>query len=150
MADNLSPKIRSKIMSSIKGKDTKPEMLVRKGLHALGYRFRLHYSNLPGRPDLVLKKYNAVIFVNGCFWHGHDCYIFKLPTSRIEFWEKKICKNKIRDNKKKSELKNLGWRIAVIWECSLVGKMRLDYTRLINTIAEWLESEVMYFDSSEL
>ena len=93
MADVVDRKTRSRMMSGIRGKNTRPELLIRKGLHARGFRFRLHDKRLPGKPDLVLPKYSAVIFVHGCFWHGHDCHLFKWPQSRREFWRKKITRN---------------------------------------------------------
>lgn len=107
-------------MASIKGKDTKPEMLVRKYLFANGYRFRLHVKNLPGKPDIVLRKYHTVIMINGCFWHGHEnCSKFRLPKTNTEFWAEKIRKNRERDKKEELLLRVLGWHVINIWECEL-------------------------------
>lgn len=107
-------------MSQIKGKNTKPEMIVRKYLHSKGLRFRLHNKKLPGKPDLSFRKYKTVVFENGCFWHGHEnCKYFVLPKTRTEWWKNKIYKNKERDLKKVSELTKLGWRVITFWECDL-------------------------------
>ena len=107
------------MMSGIKGKNTKPEILVRKALHKAGYRFRLHDKKLPGKPDIVLPKYRTVILVHGCFWHGHDCKYFKWPKTRPEFWRKKIEGNKARDARHVAKLENDGWVVKVIWECEV-------------------------------
>lgn len=116
---------RSYNMSRIKAKDTKPEMLVRKFLHANGLRFRLHNKELPGKPDLTLNKYRTVIFVNGCFWHGHKgCKYFVLPKTRTEWWENKINETIKRDRKSLTELTKLGWNTLVIWECELKPRKR--------------------------
>ncbi len=120
MTDVHSIKQRSYNMSRIKGKNTKPEITLRKKLHALGYRFSLHSKKLPGKPDIVLRKYNTVIFVNGCFWHGHkDCKYFKLPKSNVKFWSDKISANIERDKIKFQQLIDLGWHVITIWECEL-------------------------------
>ena len=109
---------RSRNMSAIKSKNTKPEIKVRKILHSMGYRFRLHSKDLPGSPDIVLPKYKTVIFVHGCFWHRHEnCKYASTPKTRKEFWENKFNANKIRDQKKLKEIKNLGWKFIIIWEC---------------------------------
>ncbi len=119
MVDIVDSETRSRMMSSIRGKDTRPEILVRQALHAQGYRFRLHDKKLPGRPDIVLKKHKTVIFVHGCFWHGHDCKYFKWPKTRPEFWRQKIEGNKARDEMHQQKLKELGWNVKVVWECEL-------------------------------
>ena len=109
-------------MSRIRGKNTKPEILVRKFLFSKGYRFRLYDKNLPGKPDIILKKYKTVIFINGCFWHGHTgCKYFVLPKTRTKWWEEKINKTKERDSKNQSILLADGWNVFVIWECDLKG-----------------------------
>ena len=120
MADVHEPETRSYNMSRISGKDTKPEMIVRKFLHANGFRYRLHVKDLPGKPDLVLPKYNSVIFIQGCFWHVHEgCKYFKLPKTNTEFWKEKLYGNKSRDQKQIQELEDLGWNVIVVWECEL-------------------------------
>ncbi len=105
-------------MSGIRGKNTKPELLIRSELHKAGFRYRLHRKDLPGRPDLVFSRHRAVLFVHGCFWHQHDCHLFKWPSTRPEFWREKIEGNLERDRKQYAELQNAGWRIATIWECA--------------------------------
>lgn len=122
--DVLTKEQRRLNMSRIRGRNTKPELLIRKGLHARGYRFRVNVSSLPGRPDIVLPKYRAVIQVNGCFWHGHDCRLFKMPASRQEFWVKKISANRLRDRRTDQALSDAGWRVLTVWECSLKGVKR--------------------------
>lgn len=112
-------------MAAIKGKNTKPELVVRKYLHARGLRFRLHSKTLPGCPDIVLKKHKAVVFVNGCFWHGHTgCDKFKLPAANREFWKHKITLNQARDYRAEVELKLLGWRVLRVWGCELAPRLR--------------------------
>lgn len=139
MADVVSPETRSRMMSGIRGKDTKPEVLVRKALHARGFRFRLHVSDLPGRPDIVLPRYQAALFVHGCFWHGHDCRFFKLPGTRPEFWQLKIAKNKANDEKNVVLLSDAGWRTGIVWECALRGQ-GASVDAVADRLAEWLES----------
>lgn len=115
-------------------------MRLRKALHANGFRFRLNVRKLPGTPDIVLPKYHAVIFVHGCFWHGHDCHLFKWPKTNTTFWEKKITRNREVDAEAEKELEALGWRYAVVWECALKGKRKLDFGMLVNRIENWLLS----------
>ncbi|MDT4762287.1 DNA mismatch endonuclease Vsr [Sphaerochaeta sp. PS] len=123
MADRLSPAQRSKVMSSIKGKDTKAELAVRRFLFRQGLRYRTNDRRLAGRPDIVLPKYRSVIFVNGCFWHGHaGCPLFVLPKTNSLFWKEKIEKNRIRDDRSVSTLVAEGWRVFVVWECELKGR----------------------------
>lgn len=140
MVDVVDKQTRSRMMSGIKGKDTKPELLVRRGLHKKGYRYKLHDKSLPGKPDLVFPKYKAVIQVNGCFWHKHNCHIFKWPKSRTEFWKSKILGNVKRDKKQIEEMENEGWRVLIVWECCFKGKTRLPYEDCINSISDWLEN----------
>lgn len=122
MSDTLSQTQRSYNMSRIRGKDTKPEILVRKGLHARGFRFRLQDRRLPGRPDVVLPKYGVAIMVNGCFWHGHKgCRYATRPKTNEEFWEAKIARNRHRDEVTEAHLEALGWTVITIWECELRG-----------------------------
>ena len=120
MPDKLTPSQRHKCMSSIRGKHTKPEILVRKGLHARGFRFRLHNRKLPGSPDIVLPKYGVAIMVNGCFWHGHKgCRYASKPKSNVEFWETKIARNRHRDEVTAAHLEALDWTVITVWECEL-------------------------------
>ena len=117
MADRMSKEQRHKCMSRIKSKDTKPELIVRRYLHAHGYRYRINVKRLPGTPDIVLRKYKTVIFINGCFWHGHEgCKYFVLPKSNSQFWQRKIDRNKKRDIEKRIQLRRLGWHTITIWE----------------------------------
>jgi len=117
--DRISPEKRSEIMSRIKGKDTKPELVVRRLLHRMGYRFRLHRKDLPGKPDVVLPKWRTVVFVHGCFWHGHDCPRGSGPATNAEFWREKIRRNKERDERATAELEAAGWAVKTVWECEL-------------------------------
>lgn len=116
----MTPEERSRCMAAIKGKDTKPELIVRKYLFSRGLRFRIQVGKLPGHPDIVLPKYKTVIFVNGCFWHGHEgCRYFRLPKSNVEFWERKISHNKARDISNTAVLEMMGWRVIRVWECDI-------------------------------
>jgi DNA mismatch endonuclease (patch repair protein) len=125
-------------MAAIKDRDTKPELLIRRRLHSCGLRFRLHDRKLPGRPDLVFPKYRAVLLVNGCFWHGHDCPLFRWPKTRPEFWREKISGNVHRDISNEIALAELGWRIGIVWECSVKGPKRLPLENLTDIIAGFL------------
>lgn len=123
MADVHSKEIRSYNMSRIKGKDTKPEMLVRKFLFASGFRYRLHDRKLPGKPDIVMPKYRTVIFIHGCFWHGHEeCKYYIVPKTRTQWWLDKINRNKENDFENMRKLENYGWKVILIWECELKTK----------------------------
>ncbi len=123
VADVHDSKTRSYNMSKIKGKDTRPEMIVRRFLWANGFRYRLHDKRLPGKPDIVLKKYRTVIFVHGCFWHGHQgCKYFKWPSTRTEWWKAKIQRTIEKDKEDIEALSELGWKVIVVWECGLKGK----------------------------
>jgi len=137
MADVHSKEIRSYNMSMIKGKNTKPEMLVRQFLHASGYRYKLHDKSLPGKPDIVLPKYKTVIFVHGCFWHGHkNCKYFVIPKTRTEWWLNKINGNIANDEKAAKALKKEGWRIITIWECGLKpSKVNKSLTALLKKLS---------------
>lgn len=128
-------------MSGIRGKDTRPERLIRRGLHRRGFRFRLHYGALPGKPDMVFPKYRAVVLVNGCFWHGHDCQLFKWPSTRAEFWRGKIGSNQARDERNIAEYHKQGWRTLVIWECALKGRERKELSDVVVSAAKWLKSK---------
>jgi DNA mismatch endonuclease (patch repair protein) len=141
MADIVDSKTRSRMMSGIQAKNTKPEMLIRKALHMQGFRFRLHDKNLPGSPDIVLRRYNAVIFVNGCFWHRHGCNLFKWPSENRDFWTTKINRNAEQDMFARKSLLTLGWRVLVVWECTLKGKAKLPFDSLIAKIEAWILSD---------
>ena len=117
MVDKLTPERRSALMSRVRGKDTVPELIVRRMVHAEGYRYRLHRKGLPGKPDLVFPGRRKAVFVHGCFWHGHGCKIGRLPKSRAEYWEPKIARNRERDAQNRAELESLGWQILTVWQC---------------------------------
>ena len=138
MTDKLMPADRSRNMAAIKGKDTKPEMSIRRGLHARGFRFRLHGAKLPGKPDMVFPRYNAVIFVNGCFWHGHACGAARIPLSRVDYWGPKIRRTKDRDLAAVAAIDAMGWRSLTIWECCLRGKGAPGLEWAVESAARWL------------
>lgn len=118
-ADTVTPAERSRIMKLVRSRDTKPEMYVRRALHAVGFRFRLHSKQLPGRPDIALRKHKTVVFVHGCLWHWHGCKRSRMPATNTEFWQSKISRTQARDAFNMQELANAGWRVEVIWECEL-------------------------------
>lgn len=136
-------------MSGIRSKDTKPELMLRRGLHARGFRFRLHQSDLPGKPDIVLRKHHAVVFVHGCFWHGHGCSLFKWPSTKAEFWRGKIEGNRRRDQNHIDCLTKLGWRTAIVWECALRGKHQLGIGQTVDEVEAWLLSQRPTVEVSE-
>jgi DNA mismatch endonuclease (patch repair protein) len=138
MTDVVDKSTRSRMMSGIRGKDTRPELAVRKALHALGFRYRLQGRGIPGKPDLVFPKHAALINVNGCFWHGHNCHIFKMPSTRTDFWREKIHSNIARDKKNLAACRKLGWKTLVVWECAIKGKTRLPPDELENVMQNWL------------
>ena len=141
MVDVHSPAVRTKNMRAIRSKNTTPELLVRHGLHAKGFRYGLHCRDLPGKPDLVLRKYRTLIYVHGCFWHGHaGCKFFKLPTTRPDFWRDKIGQNILNDRKALQKNRVALWRIAVVWECALKPKNLVQLELLINSLSEWIKS----------
>lgn len=129
------------MMAGIRGRNTGPEIAVRSALHRRGYRFRLHRRDLPGKPDLVLPKFRAVILVHGCFWHGHGCHLFRWPKTRKEFWRKKIVSNMERDRQQMSDLRTAGWRVATIRECALKGRARMPVEVVAVRCSAWLESD---------
>ena len=134
MSDIFSQTKRSDIMSKISSKDTKPEILVRKFLFSKGFRYRINVKTLPGKPDIVLPKYKTIIFVNGCFWHGHNCKKGKLPSSNTDFWKEKISNNKSRDDKNSDLLVKLGWKVIIIWQCEI---SKIDNrTKILNKLLE--------------
>lgn len=137
MVDVVDSKTRSRIMASIRGKNTKPELVVRKALHRRGFRFRLHAKDVPGRPDLVFRKFNAVVFVHGCFWHRHEgCRHATVPSTRTEYWTSKFERNVVRDNEVRSRLIEAGWRVATVWECALRKAEHVDVATQM--LARWL------------
>ena len=133
---------RSRNMAAIRSCDTKPELIIRKELFKRGYRYRLNDKQLPGKPDIVLKKYNAVIFVHGCFWHRHDCELFKWPETRKEFWRKKINSNKNRDSEVMDKLQKSDWRVLQIWECAIKGRNRKSVKEVTKEVSDWLNSDI--------
>ena len=136
MVDIVDSETRSRMMAGIRGRNTKPEMLVRRQLHARGFRYRLHVRGLAGRPDIVLPRYGAVVFVNGCFWHAHKgCKLFKIPATRTDFWREKLDANRWRDIGNLLKLQREGWRVATVWECAL-----RDESPAIEKLADWLKS----------
>lgn len=139
MTDTVSKTRRSEIMRNVKGKHTKPEIIVRKFLHSKGFRFRIHDKKLSGHPDIKLTKYKTVIFINGCFWHGHEnCRIYVMPKSNVEFWNNKITKNISKDKGIISKLRELGWNVLIIWECDLKSKKREQtLSSLVDKIASY-------------
>ena len=135
MSDHLTIEQRHKNMAAVRSKDTKPEMVVRKYLWSRGFRYRVNNPRLPGHPDIVLRKYHTCIFVNGCFWHGHEgCKYFRMPKTNTEFWERKISRNRERDREEQKQLARMGWHCITVWECELKGERRektlesLEYT----------------------
>jgi DNA mismatch endonuclease (patch repair protein) len=132
---------RRRNMAAITGRDTKPELIIRKALYARGFRYRLNVRALPGRPDIVLRRYRAVIFVHGCFWHGHDCHLFKWPKTRADFWREKIGRNVERDAETTAALLDEGWRVATVWECALKGKTRIGETETVSRLESWIRSD---------
>lgn len=138
MSDVHSPEIRTKNMKAIRGVNTQPEITLRKLLHSKGYRYRVSPKNLPSKPDIYLSKYKAVILVNGCFWHGHKCHLFKWPKSKREFWRKKISGTISRDKNNIIELQQLGIKCLVVWECAIKGKKRLPLDVILQLTERWL------------
>lgn len=143
MADIVDKATRSRMMAGIGGKNTKPEMVLRRALHAQGFRFRLHVASLPGKPDIVLPKHRAAILVHGCFWHRHaDCRFATTPATRPDFWSEKFRQNVLRDQRNLAALGDRGWRVATVWECDI---RRGD--EVIDAVAEWLQSGSPIFGS---
>ena len=132
------------MMAGIGPVNTKPEMIIRRGLHALGWRYRLHAKSLPGRPDLVFSGRRAIIFVQGCFWHGHDCALFRWPATRETFWREKITGNIARDAKVREQLATARWRVLEVWECQLKGPRRLQPGELLAQCRQFIEGDLGY------
>jgi DNA mismatch endonuclease (patch repair protein) len=149
MTDIVDRATRSRMMAGIKSKNTKPEIRIRSELHRLGFRYRLNQISLPGKPDLVLKKHNTVVFVHGCFWHGHECPLFKWPKSNAKFWRKKIKGNRARDQSDIARLLQLGWRVLIIWECAIKNQHPdLIHTTIIS-VADWIRRGKESFHQTE-
>lgn len=140
MTDIVDSSTRSKMMSRIRNKNTNIEIMIRKGLRSRGVHYRLHSSSIPGKPDLVFFGRQAVTFIHGCFWHGHDCSLFKIPKTRTEFWSDKIMGNKSRDQQVKIKLAAEKWRVMTIWECALRGRPVFEVDRVIDCLVKWLSS----------
>ncbi|WP_281177423.1 very short patch repair endonuclease [Pseudoxanthomonas dokdonensis] len=134
--DSLTPEQRSAQMSRIRSKDTKIELEVRHGLHRMGFRYRLGGAGLPGRPDIVLPRYQTAIFVHGCFWHGHTCHLFRVPKTRTEVWRTKIEANQTRDGRNVADLRKAGWKVEVVWECELRGRSIQERTQLLERLGQ--------------
>lgn len=146
MPDVVGPAVRSRMMSGIRGKNTRPELLLRSGLHRRGLRFRIHDKRLPGKPDIVFPGPRAVVFVHGCFWHGHEgCRYFKVPDTRRDFWLEKILGNRARDEIVLAALEAAGWRVAVVWECAT--RAQPDHT--IDRVEMWIRSDECELEVSE-
>ena len=136
--DIVDPKTRSRMMSGIRAKNTKLEVRLRKALFARGFRYRLHVIDLPGKPDIVLPRYRAVVFVHGCFWHGHDCELFRLPGTRTAWWTAKIERNRQRDQEVAGDLRARGWRQANVWECAVRGRGSRSLEEVAEEVSLWL------------
>lgn len=146
MADLVSQEKRSQMMSGIRSKNTRPELLVRSELFRRGFRYRIHDRNLPGKPDLVFSKYRAVLFIHGCFWHMHACHLFKWPSTRVDFWTAKLSRNARLDRDAIKELREQGWRVGLVWECAMKGKTKLALPQMIDRIDRWLLSKGRYVE----
>lgn len=141
MVDVVPPEVRSRMMSGIAGKNTHPEIAVRREMHRRGFRYRLHVRDLPGTPDIVFPRLRAVVFINGCFWHGHSCPLFRLPSTRPEFWRAKIERTRATDARAIAALRAAGWRVGVVWECALKGKKEAGLAAVADALQQWLEGD---------
>lgn len=150
MADSLTKTGRSELMSKIRGRDTKPEIFIRNIIYSAGFRYRLHAKGIPGRPDIVLRRWKTLIFVNGCFWHGHDCHGTRRPKSNRKFWNAKIKRNIERDTDNLAECRRLGWRVLVVWECALRGKSRWAEERLARQMSAWIERDAKHVSIKQI
>jgi DNA mismatch endonuclease, patch repair protein len=144
--DVMTTEQRRHNMSRIRGRDTKPELQLRRALHAVGMRFRLHAAGLPGRPDIVLPRHRAVILIHGCFWHGHECPLFRIPTTRREFWTNKIRGNRERDQRSAKALREAGWRVLIVWECNLKGPGRRPLADVVDLCVAFIRGEAPQVD----
>ncbi|MCZ3063569.1 DNA mismatch endonuclease Vsr [Acinetobacter baumannii] len=149
MVDQFDTATRSRIMAAIKSRNTTPELLIRSMLHRRGFRFRLHVKDLPGKPDIVLPKYHSVIFINGCFWHGHsNCRLYKLPRTRTEYWKNKVDRNQLNDRRSIELLRAKNWRVCVIWECKIKAEKK-NLNELIDIISDFLNSVTPFLEIRE-
>lgn len=139
MADVVDAATRSRMMSGIRRRDTKIEIVIRKALHARGFRFRLDVRSMPGRPDIVLPRWRSVVLVHGCFWHAHDCGLCRVPATRPDFWRAKLEQNAARDRRNRIALLDAGWRVATVWECALRGKGQDAASEITDRLAAWLK-----------
>jgi len=150
MTDVVDAATRSRMMAGIQSRNTKPETIIRKGLHARGFRYSLHPKGMPGKPDIVMPRWHVVIFVHGCFWHRHGCHLSKMPTSNQAFWETKLAANQRRDALVKQQLAEVGWRVATVWECATRGKDAIEkFSTLLDDLANWIRnrSEALTYES---
>jgi DNA mismatch endonuclease (patch repair protein) len=138
--DIVDSATRSRIMSRIRSTNTKPELAIRKALHRRGFRYRLHASHVAGKPDIILPVHHAAVFVHGCFWHGHNCSLYRQPKTRPEFWAAKIGANRARDERVRLMLKDAGWRRLVVWECALRGQPPTAIEKVSDRVAKWIKS----------
>ena len=141
MADRVDKATRSRMMAGIKPKNTTLEFAVRREIHKRGFRYKLHDNSLPGRPDLVLPKWNAVVFTHGCFWHMHNCRYFHWPQTEPERWRQKLLGNSERDKRNIVCLEHAGWRVAIVWECALKGAAKASFPLAMHTLGNWLHSD---------
>lgn len=139
--DKLTTQKRSENMGKIRSVDTKPEIVVRKYLYSLGFRYRLHSRVLPGKPDIVLSKYKAVVQINGCFWHSHLCKYMRIPLSNSEYWESKLQKNSDRDTYNNNLLMEMGWRVLIVWECAIKYASKESLQKTLEGIKSWINSD---------
>jgi len=140
--DIVDPATRSRMMAGIRSKNTRPEIAIRTALHRAGLRYRLHAKDVPGKPDMVFPRFRAAVFVHGCFWHGHDCPLFRLPENRREFWKSKIDRNRSRDAEVIAKLSASGWRTLTIWECSIRGRGTIGLDETARIAAAWVRNKL--------
>ena len=150
MIDVVDRETRSRMMSGIRAKNTRPELFIRIGLHALGFRYRLHAKDIPGKPDVVFPRYGALVVVHGCYWHGHGCRYFKWPKSNEAFWKEKISSNRKRDRVNLKLQEQLGWRTIVVWECAIRKNLIDQNFDVVDLVARWLTKDTRsaYLDES--
>lgn len=140
MPDIVPPEVRSRMMSGIRSKDTRHEVALRKMLHAAGFRYRLHRRDMLGTPDITLPRHGATVFVHGCFWHGHECHLFKWPSTNRARWTEKILSNRHRDEETKRRLLEGGWRVCMVWECATRGRYRRSVEEVAECVIKWIQS----------